>query len=121
MDVDNNNIILEKSVAFALRIVKLRRYVTTDAELREYDISKQLLRSATSIGANVEEAQGAQSNADFLSKISIAYKEARETRYWIRLLLGAGYIRQREEESLLSDIDEICRILSSIIMKMKVK
>jgi four helix bundle protein len=78
------NVIQQKSYDFAIRIVNLYKYLAT--EKKELVLSKQILRSGTSIGANVEEAIGAQSDKDFLNKLSIAYKEARETHYWIRLL-----------------------------------
>lgn len=81
---------LEKSYALALRMVKLYRYLTE--EKREFVLSKQILRCGTSIGANIEEAVGAQSGKDFLSIISIGYKEARETKYWLRLLNDSGYL-----------------------------
>ncbi len=84
----NSNVILEKSYAFALRIVKMSQYLQT--EKPEIVISRQVLRSGTSIGANVEEANGAQSDKDFLSKITISYKEARETHYRLRLLRNSG-------------------------------
>ena len=108
-----------KSFAFAVRVMKLRRYLCYEADVKEFDVSNQLLRSGTSVGANVEEAQGAQSASDFLSKISIAYKEARESRYWIRLLAGSDYINEEAKRSLLADVDELCRMLSSIIMSTK--
>ena len=115
----SNNAVLTKSFDFAVRVMKLRRYLCYEAEIKEYDVSKQLLRSGTSIGANVEEAQGGQSSADFLSKMSIAYKEARESRYWIHLLAKAEYISSDAEQSLLNDIEELCKLLSSIIMTTK--
>ena len=83
------NIIQQKSFAFALRIVHLYRYLTN--EKKEFVLAKQALRSGTSIGANIEEAIGAQSEKDFLSKLSIAYKEARETKYWLNLLKASQY------------------------------
>lgn len=116
---DSNNVVLAKSFAFAQRVVKLRRYLCFEAELKEFDLSKQLLRSGTSIGANLEEAQGGQSSSDFLSKVCIAYKEARETRFWIRLLASTGYISQEAEQSLLNDVEELCKLLSTIIMTTK--
>jgi four helix bundle protein len=86
---------------------------------KEFVLSKQVLRSGTSIGANVEEAIGGQSRRDFLSKCSIAYKEARETRYWLRLLRDTDYLTPQQAESLLTDVDEILRILTSIIKTTK--
>ena len=115
----SNNIVMQKSFDFSLRIVRLRKYLSQEAPVKELDISRQLLRSGTSIGANIEVAQGAQSSSDFLSKMSIAYKEARESRYWIRLLAGADYISAAAEESLLNDIEELCKLLGSIIVATK--
>ncbi len=114
-----DNIIQDKSYAFALRSVKLYLYLKN--EKQEYTLGKQLLRSGTSIGANVEEAIGGQSNRDFLAKISIAYKEARETHYWIRLLSDSGFIKSSEKESLLNDCEELLKIIGSIQKTMKQK
>ena len=86
---------------------------------KEYVLSKQLLRCGTSIGANVEEGIGAQSRSDFISKLSIAYKEARETCYWIRLLRDSGYLEKREAGSVLVDAEELCRIRASILLSSK--
>jgi len=114
-----DNIVQIKSYAFALRIVKLYLYLKN--EKSEYILGKQILRSGTSIGANVEEAIGGQSDKDFLSKLSIAYKEARETHYWIRLLADSGVIKSAEKESLLHDCDELLKIIGSIQKTMKQK
>jgi len=110
-----DNIVLEKSFAFAVRIVKLYKYLC--ATKKEYILSKQLLRCGTLIGANVNEAQAGQSKADFISKMSIASKEARETKYWIDLLIETDYIDQNEKyvKTLLQDIDEIIKLLTKII------
>ena len=108
----SRNIIQEKSFAFAIRIVHTYEYLVR--ERREYTLSKQLLKCGTSIGANVEEAIGAQSKNDFLAKLSIAYKEARESIYWIRILLVAEYIPEPEAQSLIQDAEELCRIIASI-------
>src|SRR5947209_16688584 len=81
---------------------------------KEFVLSKQVLRSGTSIGANVEEAIGGQSRADFISKLSIAYKEARETLYWIRLLCATEYLSKEISDDLASDAEEICRIIGKI-------
>ncbi len=97
------NIIQVKSFAFAVRIVNVYKYLTTDK--KEFILSKQLLRSGTSIGANIEEAIGGQSDKDFLSKISIAYKEARESIYWIKLLKETEYISTYQAESLITDAE----------------
>ncbi len=102
-----------KSYAFGVRMLKLHQHLCR--EQREYVVSKQVVRSGTSIGANVEEAVGAISKADFSAKISIAYKEARETSYWLRLLHDAEYIESRLFNSLHTDCQELCRILFSIL------
>lgn len=109
------NIILDKSFAFAVRIVKLYKHLCD--EKREYILSKQLLRSGTSIGANINEAQAGQSKADFISKMSIASKEARETKYWIDLLAKSDYLNTNDNhvESLILDIEEIIKLLTSIV------
>ena len=114
MKLDDNNIIVEKTFAFAVRIIKLYKYLTTRDTNKEFIISKQLLRSGTSIGANTEEAVGGASTADFVNKLSIAYKEARETKYWLRLLLETEYISESEAKSILTDIEDICNILAKI-------
>lgn len=111
------NIVLEKSFSFATRIVKLNQHLKL--EKKEYDISRQLLRSGTSIGANVTEAQQAQSRADFLSKINIALKEAQETDYWLRLLHSTNYLNDKEYESIISDCREIENILIAIVKTTK--
>ena len=106
-----------KSKRFAVRIVKLYRYLCE--EKREYVISKQLLKSGTSIGANVCEAQQAQSRADFLSKLSIALKEAAETDYWLRLLHATEHINDQQYASLIEDCRELERLLTAIIKSAK--
>lgn len=115
--MEKDNIIRDKSFCFAIRAVNLYKYLS--AEKSEFVLSKQLLRSATSIGANVEEAIGGQSEKDFLAKISIAYKEARETRYWVQLLQATEYLTTEEADSLLRDIDDIISILIAIQKTMK--
>jgi len=114
-----DNIIQKKSYNFALRIVKL--YIYLKEEKKEYTLGGQILRSGTSIGANVEEAIGGQSDKDFFAKMSIAYKEARETHYWIRLLADSEFIKQSEKDSLLTDCDELLKIIGSIRKTMKNK
>lgn len=106
-----NNIIQIKSFQFALKMIELYRIL---AENKEYIISKQLLRSGTSIGANVEEAIAAQSKKDFIAKMSISSKEARETKYWLRLLNESKYIDINYSE-YLKDIEEIINILTAIV------
>ena len=112
-------VIEEKSFDFAIRIVKLKDFLSE--ERKEFDLSRQILRSGTSIGANVSEAQQAQSQADFLSKINIALKEAAETKYWLRLLRATGKLTEKETESILSECIEIEKILYSIVRTTKNK
>ena len=112
-----DNIIQQKSFAFAVRIVNLYKFLTDNK--KEFVLSKQLLRSGTSIGANIEEAIGGQSDKDFLSKLSIAYKEARESIYWIKLLKETEYISNNQAESLITDAEELCKILGKIQTTMK--
>ena len=112
-----NNIVQEKSFAFAIRIVNLYRYLI--AEKKEFVLSKQLLRSGTSIGANVEEAIGGVSDKGFLNKLGIAYKEARESIYWLKLLHATDYITKDEFESLHFDAEELCKIIGKIQITMK--
>ena len=113
------NILQEKSFAFAVRIVNLYKYLCD--EKKEYVLSKQILRCGTSVGANLEEGIGAQSEKDFLSKISISYKEARETTYWLKLLFATNYLSKEQTDSLLQDADELCKILAKIILTLKNK
>lgn len=112
-----DNIIKTKSYDFAIRVINLYKYLTK--EKREYVLSKQLLRSGTSIGANVREALDGQSKKDFLSKMNIALKEASETQYWLELLISTDYINEKQGESILSDCIEICKILGSIVKTTK--
>ena len=112
------NLIQTKSYCFAIRIVNLYKYL---ANKKEYVLSKQVLKCGTSIGANVEEAIGGQSEKDFLNKLSIAYKEARETRYWVRILRDTFYITRVQADSLLHDCTEICKIIGKIQITMKNK
>jgi four helix bundle protein len=114
-----DNIIQQKSYAFALRIVKAYKYLVD--EKKEFVLAKQLLRSGTSIGANVEEAIGGQSQRDFYAKLNISYKEARETNYWLRILRDCNFLNEKEAASLLIDCEEILKIIGSIIKTMKVK
>ena len=110
-----DNIIEYKSFGFAVRIVRLYQYLTESK--KEFVLSKQLLRSGTSIGANVSEAQKGQSKADFNMKLNIALKEANETEYWIRLLRETDYLSEREFNSIEPEIKEIIAILVSICKK----
>ena len=111
----SGNIILDKSFEFAIRVVKLYKYLCDDK--KEYVLSKQLLRAGTSIGANINEAQAGQSKADFIAKMAIASKEARESKYWIDLLIKTDYldINENHIKSLLNDIEEIIKLLTSIV------
>jgi len=109
------NIIETKSFDFAVRIVNLYRYLV--GEKNEYVMSKQMLRSGTSIGANVSEAEKAQTKPDFNAKMNIALKEANETHYWLRLLYKTSFLPKQEFESIEKDIKEIIAILVSICKK----
>lgn len=109
---EKGNPVKDKSYTFALRVVFLYRHLVE--KKKEYVLSKQLLRSGTSIGANIEEAIGGQSRADFLSKMSISYKEARESHYWLRLLRDSGYLSDKEANSLLLDCEELIKLIGSI-------
>ena len=111
----------ELSYDFGCRITRLFQYLTEDAEYKEYVQSKQIYRCGTSIGANVRESKHAQSDADFLSKMSIAYKEADETDFWLNLLHDNGYLNDDQFNSLNTDIARILKILSSIVKTMKEK
>ena len=112
-----NNVVIDKSYAFAIRIVNCYKFLYT--EKKEFVLSKQLLRSGTSIGANVEEAVGGQSRKDFIAKLSIAYKEARETNYWLRIMRDTQILDLKMAESLLSDNEEILKLIGSILKTMK--
>ena len=111
----------ELSYDFGCRITRLFQYLTEDAEYKEYVQSKQLYRSGTSVGANVRESKHAQSDADFLSKMSIAYKEADETDFWLNLLHDNGYLDVKQYNSLKIDIDRILKSVASIVKTMKEK
>jgi len=115
----NDNVIETKSKAFAIRVVWLARYL--QEEKREFVISKQLLRSGTSVGANVKEAISGQSKADFTSKMNIALKESAETEYWLEILHETDYLSDKEFESMYADNKELIRILTSIIKTSKNK
>ena len=115
----NGNEILDLSFQFAVRIVNLYKYLTNDKN--EYVLSKQILRSGTSIGANITEAQDAQSKKDFISKLSISLKEAKETRYWIKLLIETDYLPQNHDKvtSIQNDLDSIIKLLTAILKSTK--
>ncbi len=112
-----NNAIEEKSFSFAVRIVKLCKHLRNSK--KEFVLTKQLLRAGTSIGANVSEAQQAQSRPDFISKLNIALKECSETEYWIRLLAATDYLSETEKASILRDCLEVKRLLVSIVKSAK--
>ncbi len=111
----------ELSYDFGCRITRLFQYLTEDAEYKEYIQSKQLYRSGTSVGANIRESKHAQSDADFLSKMSIAYKEADESDFWLNLLHDNGYLNNEQFDSLNTDLTRILKILTSIVKTMKTK
>lgn len=112
------NLIRQKSYDFALKVVEMSR---TLVRANEFVISKQLLRAGTSVGANVEEAQAAQSRADFVAKMSIASKEARESHYWLRLLRDSKTIQPDQATPLLNEVESIVKILTSIVKSASLK
>ena len=113
----SDNVIVDKSKALAVRVVRLVRYL--QREKREFVLSKQILRSGTSVGANVKEAIRGQSKADFISKMSIALKESSETEYWLEILHETDYISDIEFESIYADNKEVIKILMSIVKTSK--
>ena len=112
-----DNVIVDKSKAFAVRIIKLYKFLCD--EKKEYVLSKQILRSGTSIGANVKEAIRGQSKADFYAKMNIALKEASETEYWLELLHETGYLSEQQFQSIYPDCQELLKILTSITKTQK--
>ena len=113
------NILLDKSQNFAGRIIRMYRYLSI--EKKEQILSKQVLRSGTSIGANLTESKNAQSTADYLNKQNIALKEADETAYWIKNLYLGGYLNEKEYESIAQDCDELIKMLVTSIKTLKGK
>ena len=113
------NPLLDKSFLFAIEIVELFRVL--QKEKKEFILSKQILKSGTSIGANAEEAIGAISGKEYISKLSIAYKEARETKYWLKLLKATGYLDDESFDDLFQKCEELCKILYSSITTAKKK
>ena len=111
--MNEKNVVIDKSYCFALKIIALYKMLCN--EKKEYVLSKQLLRSGTSIGANVNEAQAAISKKDFIAKMSISSKEARECKYWLMLLKDSEYIDVKVYGGILNDIDELVKILTSIV------
>lgn len=114
--MDNN--LYKKAYAFAIRITKAYQYLSS--EKREFVLSKQLLKSGTSIGANIAEANGAISKADFSTKLSISYKECLETKYWLSLLKDTNFINVDTFESMYNDADELAKILFTILKKTRI-
>ena len=112
-----DNVVKDKSLEFAVRIVNLYKFLVN--EQKEFVMSKQILRSGTSIGANIREAEQAQSRADFINKLNIALKEANETEYWLELLIRKEYITREKYESINNDSTEINKLLISIIKTTK--
>jgi len=108
-----DNVLINKTEAFSIRIINAEKYLRT--QKREYVMSKQLLRSGTSIGANAAESQNAQSPSDFVHKLSIALKEADESKYWLNLLKGGEYIAPEVHQSMINDLKEIIALLTKII------
>ncbi len=113
------NAVQEKSFRFAVRVVNLCRYLQT--EKKEYILSKQLMRCGTSIGANVSEAQQAQSRPDFVNKLNIALKEAYETNYWLRLMYETQYLDDSGFHSIINDCSELEKLLISIVKSSKIQ
>ena len=111
--MDNDNIVLQKSKDFAIRIIKLYNYLQDNKN--EYVLSKQVVRSGTSIGANIREAVRGFSRADFSYKMNIALKESNETEYWLELLHETGYIKENEFQSLYNDCCELSKLLTAIV------
>ncbi|HMQ07366.1 MAG TPA: four helix bundle protein [Saprospiraceae bacterium] len=114
---DRKDILKEKSFAFALRVVKLYQFLTL--EKKEFVLSKQFLRSATSIGANIRESKNAESGMDFIHKLAIAQKECDESLYWIELLRASEFLTQKEFESVHADGSELLKIIKSSILTKK--
>ena len=111
------SVLKEKSYAFAIRVINLAKFLRE--EKKEFILSKQIVRCGTSIGANIEEASGAQSNNDFIAKLHISLKEAKETHYWVRLLRDTEYISKEQAQSLIEDIDEVITILTRSLKTIK--
>lgn len=112
-----NNIIRDKSYEFALKVTMLCQHIQRDK--KEYSLTRQLVNSGTSVGSNIEEAIGGQSRKDFFAKLTISYKEARESRYWLRLLRDTGIAEKEKTNLLISDCEEIIRIITAIQKTMR--
>ncbi|KAA6300873.1 MAG: hypothetical protein EZS26_002983 [Candidatus Ordinivivax streblomastigis] len=113
-----NNIVAPKSYSFALRIIKLYKWLIS--EKKEFVLSRQILKSGTSVGALIKEAEHAQSKADFLNKMNVALKEANETEYWLMLLKDSQFLQETEFNSIYNDCSELIRLLASIVKTTKV-
>jgi four helix bundle protein len=113
-----NKAITDRTFEFAVRIVKLCKVLDESPGVAQ-TLSKQLIKSGTSIGANVEESQSAQSTADFINKLEIALKEAKETRYWLRLLIATELIPENRLLSVLGEINDLIKIIAAIVVKTK--
>jgi len=113
------NVLKEKSYGFAIRIIKLAHFLKE--KKKEQVLSKQIVRCGTSIGANIEEASGAQSDNDFIAKLHISLKEAKETHYWLRLLRDTDYITQEQAESMIEDVNEIITLLTKSLKTIKAR
>lgn len=113
------NVVVEKSYAFAVRVVKLYKFLCETK--KEFVLSKQFLKAGTSVGANIEEAVGGQSEKDFYAKLYISYKEARETHFWLRVMRDTGYLTENEAQSMLVDCDELLKIIGSILKTLRGK
>lgn len=111
------SIVGEKSYQFAIKIVRLYQYLVKNKN--EFVLAKQILRSGTSIGANIEEALGAFSKKEFIAKLQISYKESRETKYWLRIMFDTSYIDQVTYDSLMSDCNELIKLLVAILKTSK--
>jgi four helix bundle protein len=114
----NNSLVYDKAFAFAIRIVNAYKFLQENH--KEFVMSKQLLKSGTSIGANIAEANGAISDADFSNKMSIAYKESLETKYWLSLMKATDYLTEKTFESMFADADELSKMLFSILKKTRI-
>lgn len=119
MSMQSKSISYEKSYSFAIRVVKAYQFLQNDK--KEFVLSKQFLRSGTSIGANIAEANGAISEKDFSAKVSISYKECLETKYWLSLLKDTNYIDKKMYVSMFTDVDELCKMLFSILKTTRIK
>ena len=113
----SKSIVRDKSFSFALRIIKLSKYLTE--QKKEYVLSKQVLRSGTAVGALIREAEQGESKADFIHKLAIALKEAKETEYWLALLFHSDYVEEKSYLSINADIEELIKLLTSIIKTSK--